>query len=76
MEFLVYGIHSKLKFPVAYYLFHFSINKTILRKIIIDNVNKLFDIGLCPKFLVCDWDTANQNALKLLNVIENSCFFP
>lgn len=36
---------------------------------------KLFDVGLCPKLIVCDQGTSNQSALKLLNISKENPFF-
>lgn len=69
------GIYSKWKFPIAYFLTHSTINKTILKNLIIDVLNNLIDVGLCPKLKVCDQGTTNQSALKLLNISEDNPFF-
>ena len=69
------GIYSQWKFPIAYYLTHSTVNKIILKNLIIDVLNKLIDVGLCPKLIVCDQGTTNQSALKLLNICENNPFF-
>lgn len=75
LVFLARGIYSQWKFPVAYYLSHSGVNKIILKDLIVDILNKLFNIGLHPKFIVCDQGTSNQSALKLLNIDENNPFF-
>lgn len=69
------GIYGQWKFPIAYYLAHSGVNKNILKELIIDIVKKLFDVGLCPKLIVCDQSTSNQSALKLLNISEENPFF-
>jgi hypothetical protein len=70
------GIYSKWKFPIAYFLTHSNNNKTILKKkLIIDVLNNLIDVGLCSKLIVCDHGTTNQSALKLLDISEDNPFF-
>lgn len=75
LVFMARGIYSKWKFPIAYFLTHSTINKTILKNLIIDVLNNLIDVGLCPKLIVCDQGTTNQSALKLLNISEDNPFF-
>ncbi|KAL4149559.1 hypothetical protein QTP88_003486 [Uroleucon formosanum] len=75
LVFMAQGIYSPWKFPVAYFLAHSGVNKTILKNLIIDVLQKLFEVGLCPKIIVCDQGTNNQSALKSLNVSEDSPFF-
>jgi hypothetical protein len=75
LVFLASDIYSQWKFPVAYYLSNSGVNKEILKDLIVDILNKLFDIGLSPKLIVCDQGTSNQSALKLLNVNETNPFF-
>jgi hypothetical protein len=68
------GIYSKWKFPIAYFLTQSTINKTILKNVI-DVLNNLIDVGLCPKLIVCDQGTTNQSPLKLLDISEDNPFF-
>lgn len=75
LVFMARGIYTQWKFPIAYYLAHSGVNKNILKELIIDIVKKIFDVGLCPKLIVCDQSTSNQSALKLLNISEENPFF-
>lgn len=75
LVFMARGIYSPWKFPIAYFLAHSGVNKTILKNLIIDVLQKLFEVGLCPKIIVCDQGTNNQSTLKSLNVSEDSPFF-
>lgn len=75
LVFMACGIYSQWKLPVAYFLSHSRVNKMILKDLIIDVVNKLFDVGLFPKLIVCDQDASNQSVLKLLNISEDNPFF-
>ncbi|KAL4153780.1 hypothetical protein QTP88_001613 [Uroleucon formosanum] len=75
LVFMARGIYSTLKFPIAYFLAHSGVNKTILKNLIIDVLQKLFEVGLCPKIIVCDQGTNNQSTLKSLNISEDNPFF-
>ena len=75
LVFMAQGIYSQWKFPIAYFLAHSGVNKTILKNLIIDVLQKLFEVGLCPKIIVCDQGTNNQSTLKSLNISEDSPFF-
>ena len=50
-------------------------NKINLRNLIIDVLKKLFEVGLCPKVIVCDQGTNNQSTLKSLNISEANPYF-
>lgn len=69
------GIYTSWKFPVAYFLVHSGVNHKLLKNLIVDVINELLKIGLCPKMLVCDQGTNNQSALKSLGINENKPFF-
>ncbi|KAF0705671.1 THAP domain-containing protein 9, partial [Aphis craccivora] len=75
LVFMAQGIYSPWKFSIAYFLAHSGVNKTILKTLIIDVLQKLFEVGLCPKIIVCDQGTNNQSALKSLNISEDNPFF-
>lgn len=68
LVFMAQGIYSPWKFLIAYFLPHSGVNKTVLKKIIIYVLQKLYEIGLYPKIIVCDQGTNNKSALKSLNV--------
>lgn len=75
LVFMARGIYSPWKFPIAYFLGHSGVDKIMLKKLIIDILQKLFEVGLCPKIIVCDQGTSNQSCLKSLNISEESPFF-
>lgn len=66
---------SEWKFPIAYYLAYSGVNKNILKYLIIDVKKKWFNVGLYPELIICDQETSNQSALKLLNISEEKTFF-
>jgi hypothetical protein len=69
LVFMASGIYS-WKIQIAYFLAHSGVNKTVLRSLVIVILKKLFEVGMCPKIIVCD-----QSTLKLLNVSEDNPFF-
>ncbi|XP_060845172.1 uncharacterized protein LOC132924740 [Rhopalosiphum padi] len=82
LVFLARGIYSQWKFPIAYYLSNSGVNKEILKNLIVDILNKLFDIGLSPKLIVCDQGTSNQRGYNknptsrtIRTSIRSSCIF-
>lgn len=58
-------------------IFFFSLwcTKNIYKNVILDILKKSFNIGLCPKIIVCDHGTNNQSTLKSLIVSEHRPFF-
>ncbi|KAL4090756.1 hypothetical protein QTP88_025533 [Uroleucon formosanum] len=69
------GIYSSWKIPVCYFLAHSAVKHAVLRNLIINVLQELFDIGMSPKVLICDQCSNNQSALKSLNVTENKPYF-
>lgn len=72
---LARGIYSSWKYPIGYFLTHSRVNKINFKQLIIDILQKLFDVGLCPKAIVCDQAMKNQSTLKSLNISEENPFF-
>ncbi|CAI6369764.1 unnamed protein product [Macrosiphum euphorbiae] len=75
LVFMVRGIYSSWKFPIAYFLAHSAVKSKTLKTLIVDVIKELIGVGLCPKLTVCDQGTNNQSALKLLNVSEDKPYF-
>ena len=75
LVFMARGIYSSWKFPIAYFLAHSGVDKINLKNLIIDVLKKLFEVGLCPKVIVCDQGTNNQSTLKSLNISEANPYF-
>jgi len=75
LVFMARGVYTSWKIPIAYFLAHSAVNRDILKTLIIDVLQVLFDTGLIPKLIICDQGTNNQSALKLLNVSEDKPFF-
>lgn len=74
--FMARGIYSSWKIPVAYFVAHSSVKHGILKTLIVDVMQELFNVGLYLKIVICDQGTNNQSALKSLNVTEeNPCFY-
>lgn len=75
LVFMARGIYSPWKFPIAYFLFHSGVDNIMLKNLIIDILQKLFEVRLCSKIIVCDQGKSNQSCLKSLNISEESPFF-
>lgn len=69
------GIYLPWKIPVCYFLAHSAVKHAVLKNLIINVLQELFDIGISPKVLICDQGSYNQSALKSLNVTENKPYF-
>lgn len=75
LVFMARGIYSPWKIPITYFLAHSAIKHAVLKNLIIDVLQELFDIGILPKVIICDQGSNNQSALKSLNVTENKPYF-
>lgn len=75
LVFMARGIYDSWKIPVAYFVTHSSIKHGILKSLIVDVVQELFNVSLCPKIIICDQGTNNQSAFKSLNVSEEKPYF-
>lgn len=76
LVFVVRGLYSKWKIPVAYFLSNYNVKADSLQLLVKAVINKLFDNGLLPKAVVCDQATTNQKLYKSFGVtIENPFFF-
>lgn len=75
LMFVVRGLYSKWKIPVAYFLSDSNVKADSLQLLVKAVIHKLFDNGLLPKTVVCQ-ATTNQKLYKSLGVtIENPFFF-
>ncbi|KAL4112123.1 hypothetical protein QTP88_015971 [Uroleucon formosanum] len=75
LVFMARGINSSWKTSVTYFLAHSAVKHAVLKNLIIDVLQELFDIGILPKVIICDQGSNNQSALKSLNVTENKPYF-
>lgn len=75
LVFLVRGLYSNWKVPVAYFLSHNSVKAENLQLLVKAVINKLFANGLLPKAVVCDQATTNQKVFKALGITKHSPFF-
>lgn len=69
LVFIARGIYDSWKIPVAYFV------HGILKSLIIDVVQELFNVSLCPKIIICDQGMNNQSAFTSLNVSEEKPYF-
>jgi len=68
-------LYSNWKLPVAYFFSAFSMSHSVLNKLIISTVEKLLEVGLHLKAVVCDQSTNNQAAYKDLGMSKENPFF-
>lgn len=75
LVFLIRGLYSGWKLPVAYFLSAGNVAASKLTFLIKIVINRLFETGLLPKAIVSDQISTNQKALKSLGVTPASPFF-
>lgn len=68
MVFMVRGLYSNWKLPVAYFLCLSAMNHIILSNLILKTVEKLLKVGSYVKSVVCDQGTNNQAAYRKLGM--------
>lgn len=66
MVFIVRGLYSNWKLPLAYFLTGSSMSSLILKDLIVDVIEKCFELGFNIVALVCDQGSNNYSALKHL----------
>jgi len=74
MVFLVRGLYSTWKLPLAYFLSGSSTNSVILKDLIVDIIEKCIELGFHPVALVCDQGSNNYSALKHLGFNKDKPF--
>lgn len=74
MVFLVRGLYSTWKLPLAYFLSGSSMNSVILKDLIVDIIEKCIELGFHPVALVCDQGSNNYSALKHLGFNKDKSF--
>lgn len=75
LVFLIRGLYGQWKLPVAYFLSHTNVKAENLELLLKAIINKLFDVGVLPKAVVCDQASTNQNVFKRLGVTSKYPFF-
>ena len=63
LVFMVRGLFSKWKQPVAYYLSNSTVSKNALAEILKSVITAITNVGLIPKVLVCDQGSNNRACL-------------
>lgn len=72
--FMVRGIYSKWKLPLAYFVSSGAIKKDVLVQTITDSIKQIFKIGLNVRAVICDQGKNNQAALKTLGTSVEKTF--
>lgn len=75
MVFCARGLYSSWKMPLGYFITHSSMKSNDLKTVIIDCIEKLFDIGLNVCAVVSDQGTNNQSAYKMLGMTSEKPYF-
>jgi hypothetical protein len=75
LVFMARGIYGSWKIPVAYFVTHSSIKHGILKSLIVDVLQELFNVCLYPKIIIFDQGTNNQSAFKSLNISKEKPYF-
>ncbi|CAI6353969.1 unnamed protein product [Macrosiphum euphorbiae] len=74
MVFVVRGLYSNWKLPLAYFLSGSSMSSSILKDLIVDVIEKCTDLGCNIVALVCDQGSNNYSALKHLGCCKEKPF--
>lgn len=74
MVFVVRGLYSNWKLPLAYFLSGSSMSSSILKDLIVDVIEKCTDLGFNIVALVCDQGSNNYSALKHLGCCKEKPF--
>ncbi|XP_031333106.1 uncharacterized protein LOC116163356 [Photinus pyralis] len=75
MVFMLRGLHSKWKLPIAYFLSHTGPNSKELTTLIQDAIIKIKSCGLQLKAIICDQATTNVSTFKQLLVSKEKPYF-
>jgi hypothetical protein len=73
--FMARGLYSQWKMPVGYFISGNGIKAHQTKSLIKDSVEKLQEIGLCVKAVVCDQNSTNRSAFSQLGVSQNRPYF-
>ena len=74
LVFMARGLYSNWKLPVVYFFSASSMSQSVLNKLIISTVEKILEVGLHVKAVVCDQGTNNQAAYKDLGMSKENPF--
>ena len=75
LVFMVRGLLGKWKQPLGYFLCRDATPADKLQLLLKECLEKLSDIGLCPKVVVCDQGSNNVRLYKQVSVTEDQPFF-
>lgn len=75
LVFMARGLYSNWKLPIAYFFSVSSMSHSVLNKLIISTVEKLLEVGLHVKAVVCDQGTNNEAVYKDLGTSKENLFF-
>ena len=75
LVFMIRGISSKWKQPIAYYLTNGPCKHKFISIFLFEILNSILDIGLKPVVIICDQGTNNRALFKDLHISISKPFF-
>jgi len=75
MVFMIRGLYSTWKLPIAYFLPSTSVKHIMLADLITEVLERLFQCGLVVKAIVCDQGVSNVAAFKDLKMTKDKPYF-
>ena len=68
LVFMVKGLYGKWKQPIGYFLSHNTAPGVKLKTLVMSAIEKLSNIGLIVRVVICDQGSTNQQMFRLFNV--------
>ncbi|KAL4085131.1 hypothetical protein QTP88_027423 [Uroleucon formosanum] len=75
MVFMIRGLYSSWKLPIAYFLPSTSVKHFMLADLITEVLERLFQCGLIVKAIICDQGASNVAAFKDLKMTKEKPYF-
>jgi len=75
MVFMIRGLYSSWKLPIAYFLPSTSVKHIMLADLITEVLERLFQCGLVVKAIICDQGASNVAAFKDLKMTKDKPYF-
>ena len=69
------GITKNWKLPIGYFLSNSTMSPKNIQQKMVEGIQKLQSVGLCPVAIVMDQGTNNQSGMKLLGCTTEKPFF-
>ena len=69
------SLRKKIKLPIGYYFSHGSIKSELLKKILVEAIKSVHDVGIRIRAIICDQSGSNCGLFSLLNISISNPFF-